>query len=117
MGKHMSNPQKLYNLLREQPTLTNQEIMEKLHWSSLLVRKNKYLLKQRGCIAVDADDGVIILKEYDTKKESMEARSFKQEAYRHLYDICIARAESEEITTPQLISLVQEIRLILNRME
>ncbi len=113
----MSNPEKLYNLLREQPMLTNKEVMEKLHWSSVLVRKNKYLLKQRGCIAVDENDGVIILKEYDTKKESLETKSFKQEAYRHLYDICVARAETEEITTPQLIALVQEIRLILNRME
>lgn len=110
----MTNPEKLYNLLRENPKLSNPEIMETLGWKSITVRKYKYLLKQRGFIAVDDKDGVIILKEF-SGSEDLECGSFKQAAYRHMYDICIARAEMEEVSTSQLISLIQELRLILKQ--
>lgn len=110
----MTNPEKLYNLLRDNPRLSNPEIMEQLNWKSITVRKYKYLLKQRGFIAVDDIEGVIVLKEY-SGSEDLECGSFKQDAYKHMFDICIARAESEEISTPQLISLIQELRLILKQ--
>lgn len=110
----MTNCEKLYSLYKEKPNLSNSETMNQLNWSSVEVRKYKHRLKKRGFIEVDEDDGVILLKPYGIDAES-ESESFKQEAYKQLYDICIDRAENKDISTPQLIQLIQEIRLILNQ--
>lgn len=108
----MKNCERLYNLFCEFPKISNPEVMEKLKWTSHQVRKYKYLLKKRGFIGVDGDE-IVILREYSGT--DLESINFKQEAYKQLYDICIERAESKDISTSQLIQLIQEIRLVLNQ--
>ncbi len=108
----MKNCERLYNLFCEFPKISNPEAMEKLKWTSRQVIKYKYLLKKRGFIGVDGDE-MVILREYSGT--DLESINFKQEAYKQLYDICIERAESKDISTSQLIQLIQEIRLVLNQ--
>lgn len=109
----MSYPERLYHLYKENPNISNQEAVQKLGWTDKQVRKYKYLLKKRGIIGVDENE-IIILKDYGGN--DLEATDFKQDAYRKLYDVCIEKAEHDEsFSVPQFIQIVQEIRLILNK--
>lgn len=108
----MKNCERLYNLYKNEPTLTNPEAGERLKWTARQVIKYKYLLKKRGFIGVD-DNEIVILKEYSGT--DLESGNLKQEMYQNMLEACLERAEREDTTTPQFISLIQEMRLILNK--
>lgn len=112
----MKNCEQLYSLYKNEPKLSNPEVMGKLKWTSHQVRKYKYLLKKRGFIGVDkSTDGeeIIILKDYSGTE--LESDNFKQEAYKQLYDSCINKMEDANLSISQFIQLEQEARLILNK--
>lgn len=48
--------------------------------------------------------------------EDMKEPSVKMAAYQHLYDVCIERLETKDMSDSQFIALVQEIRMILSKM-
>lgn len=108
----MTNCEKLYTYYNEHPQATNDEVMRDLEWSSTDVRRYKHRLKRRGFLDADVG-GVTLLKPYKPEESSAEVLTFKQEAYRQVAEMCLARIEEPTTTVPQMIELMRELRLIL----
>lgn len=111
--KTMTKCEELYEFYKKHPQAKNPEVAEALHWDSFHVRKYKFRLKARGLIAV-TPDGVITAPPF--ADEEMKEPSAKLAAYQHLYDVCIERLETKDMSDSHFISLVQEIRMILAKM-
>lgn len=110
----MTRCQQLYQFYRENPLASNTDAMRGLKWPSEWVRKHKNLLKKNGLIDFDPQEGAIILKEYPDIEPAVMS-DFKQNAYKEMYEILKERAENTDTSTPQLIQVIQEMRLILNQ--
>lgn len=111
----MKKCEELYAFYEKHPEATNTEIAEALNWTIRAVGKRKCLLRQRGLIEVTAE-GVKTLEPFADADEEIQEPSAKLAAYQHLYDVCIERLETKDMSDSQFVSLVQEIRMILANM-
>ena len=109
----MTKCEELYEFYKKHPKAKNPEVAEALHWDPYHVKKYKFRLKARGLIAV-TPDGVETAPPFSD--EDMKEPSVKMAAYQHLYDVCIERLETKDMSDSQFIALVQEIRMILSKM-
>ncbi|WP_301859571.1 hypothetical protein [uncultured Megasphaera sp.] len=109
----MTKCQELYEFYKQNPQAKNAEVAEALHWDPYHVRKYKFRLKSRGLIAI-TPDGVETAPLF--ADEDVQEPSAKFAAYQHLYDVCVERLQTKDMSDSQFISLVQEIRMILAKM-
>lgn len=109
----MTKCEELYEFYEKHPNATNTEVASALSWTIQAVGKRKCLLRQRGLIEVTAE-GVKTLEPF--ADEEIQEPSAKLAAYQHLYDVCIERLETKDMSDSQFVSLVQEIRMILANM-
>lgn len=109
----MSKTQELYEYYVSHPQASNKEVAEALQWDDYYVRKYKHRLKARKLITV-TPDGVETNAPFED--EATNTASEKFAAYQHLYEVCVDRLETREMSDSQFISLVQEIRMILSKM-
>ena len=109
----MTKCEELYKYYMSAPKAGYAEVAGALGRDSMLVREYKHRLKIRGPIRI-TDAGVETEQPFGDIDPVI--RSNKQEAYRHLYEVCMDRLETKDLTDSQFATLVQEIRMIIEKM-
>ena len=108
----MTNCEKLYQYYQEHPTASNPDVEQAMGWDGINVKRYKHRLKRRGLITITPGGVETNLPFEDSEPENA---SFKVEAYQQLYEACINRLDTKDLSDSAFTELIREARLILEK--